>query len=116
LELSKLTPESTALEVQLRVLQGLHVRAIIGIFKSVVYFLDTTGWVCPIGLKSLRQTTHFVRHFFILMTWHLGGDTAIGLISETAVAFAKGEQLVVFHGLLEFEEKVPLWEESMCLA
>jgi hypothetical protein len=43
LELSKLTPESTELEVQLRVLQGLHVRAIIGIFKSVVYFLDTTG-------------------------------------------------------------------------
>jgi hypothetical protein len=116
LELSKLTPENTDLELQLRVLPGLHVRAVIGVLKSVVYFLDTTGWVCSIGLKSLRQTTHFARHFFIPMTWHLGGDTAISLISKTAVAFAKGEELVVFYGLLEFEAKVPLGEESVRIA
>lgn len=107
-EASKLTSNSEEVQFQLRMFPRLHVRAVIGVLKSTIYFLDTTGWVCSVGLKNLRQTTHFTRHFFIPPTWHMGSEVVIGLISKTAVAFARGEQLIVFHGFLEFEEKVPL--------
>jgi hypothetical protein len=109
---SKLTPESSEVELQAYFPHKLHVRTVIGVVKSTLYFLDTKGWVSSIGLKSLRLATHYTRHFFIPPTWHMGGDVVVGMVSKTAVAFARGEQLIVFHGFLEFEEKVPLGEEK----
>jgi WD40 repeat protein len=108
----KLTIDSREVDLQVYIPHKLHVRTVIGVVKSTLYFLDTKGWVSSIGLKSLRLATHYTRHFFIPPTWHMGGDVVIGMVSKTAVAFARGEQVIVFHGFLEFEEKVLLGEEK----
>jgi hypothetical protein len=112
LDASRLTSESKEASIQVRALPKLHVRAVVGVLKSALYFLETTGWVCSVGLKNWGRATHYTRHFFIPPTWHMGGDVVIGMISKTAVAFARGEQLVVFHGFVELEEKVPFEEEK----
>jgi hypothetical protein len=76
---SGLTAESEEVEVQVCLLPKLQARAAVGVLKSTFYFLDMKGWVCSIGLKNLRQTTHYTRHFFIPPTWHIGSDVVIAL-------------------------------------
>lgn len=108
---TKLTAESKEIDVQVCDLDtkcNLHVRAIVGIIKSTMYFLDTTGWMCSVALKNLRQATHYTRHFFIPPTWYQGAEVVIEMVSKSAVVFSRGEQFVVFHGFLEFDEKVML--------
>ncbi|KAG7294475.1 hypothetical protein NEMBOFW57_004549 [Staphylotrichum longicolle] len=105
---SKLVADTKEVDLQVRVLHKVHVRAVVGVLKSSLYFLDATGWVCSVGLKNLRLAAHYTRHFFIPPTWYMGGDVVIGMVSKTAVVFARGERLIVFHGFLEFEEKVLL--------
>lgn len=53
------------------------------------------------------------------LTWRTGQDVVIKIISNSAVASRRGEQLMILHGFLEFEEKVMLHEdgnggESLC--
>jgi hypothetical protein len=113
LDASKVAPGIEELDhIQERIFHSLHVRKIIGILKSTLYFMDKTGWVCSLGLKNLLHATHYTRHFFIPLTWHVGDTLVISVLSKTAVAFARGEDLIVFHGFLEFEEKVLLEEDS----
>jgi WD40 repeat protein len=109
LDASKLTPETKEADIQVRALPKLHIRAVVGVLKSTLYFLEATGWVCSVGLKNWGHATHYTRHFFIPPTWHMG-DVAIGMISKTAVAFAMGMQVIIFHGFVELEEKVPFEE------
>jgi WD40 repeat protein len=86
----------------------IQVRTVVGVLKHTLYFIDTRGWMSSIGLKHLRQATYYTRHFFIPPTWYMGGDVVIAVVTKTAVAFARGEQLIMFHGFLAFEERVPL--------
>lgn len=76
----------------------LNVQSILGILKSSLFFLDTNGWVCSISLKNLDKATHYMRHFFIPLTWRTGADSVIKMISKTVVAFGRGEQLIIFMG------------------
>lgn len=99
-------------ELPLQVL-GTHTRQLnpqhlIGCLKSLLFFLDTGGWVCSINLKSLKDATHYTRHFFIPLSWRTSSDAVVKVVSKSALVFARGEQLIVFHGFLEFEEKVSL--------
>lgn len=57
------------------------------------------------SLKTLSQATYYTRHFFIPLTWRSGLGSVIRIISKTAVAFGRAEQLAVFHEFLKFEEK-----------
>jgi hypothetical protein len=87
-----------------------HIKVPIGLVKSLLYFLDAQGWICSISLKAITDIKYYTRHFFIPLTWQTGAELSLSIISKSSVAFAHHDQLVVFHGFLEFEEKV-LFEE-----
>ncbi|KAK4186217.1 hypothetical protein QBC35DRAFT_501687 [Podospora australis] len=108
LDASKLNSSTTEVKLQTQELNTFKVQAILGVLKSSLYFLDAKGWVCSVSLKSLQEAIQYTRHFFIPPTWHTGGDVVIRILSKSAVAFARNEQLFVFHGFLEFEEKVAM--------
>lgn len=105
LDASQTKPETKTVAFHTRKIEALGLQAVIGLIRSTLYFLDSSGWVCSISLKNLDRATSFTRHFFIPPTWHTGGHVIINVISKTAVAFARGEKLIVFHGFLEFDEK-----------
>lgn len=86
----------------------MSIQHLIGCLGSSLFFLDAGGWVCSINRKNLKEANHYTRHFFIPLTWRIGSNPVVKIISKTALAFGRGEQLIVFHGFLEFEEKVPL--------
>ena len=107
-----MTLNDTTKKISLKVLsthaEQLKFQQLLGITKSNLFFLDAGGWVCSIKTKDLEEATHYTRHFFIPQTWRTGSDAIVKIISKSALAFGRGEQLIVFHGFLEFEEKLPL--------
>ncbi|ESA44246.1 hypothetical protein GE21DRAFT_1831 [Neurospora crassa] len=112
---SQVTPETKSLALPTRNIEVVGLQTVAGLIRSTLYFLDTNGWVCSISLKNLDRTSYFTRHFFIPPTWHTGGNVVIKVISKTAVALARGEKLIVFHGFLEFGEKV-LFDEKVIIS
>ncbi|KAB5533557.1 hypothetical protein GE09DRAFT_363721 [Coniochaeta sp. 2T2.1] len=108
IRLIDLNPNTTYIPMQSRHVPSLAIKSLLGVLRSSLYFLDTTGWVCSISLKNLVEATHYTRHFFIPPTWFSGGTVVARIVSKTAVVFARVEQLVVFHGFLEFEEAVAI--------
>ncbi|KAI3327538.1 hypothetical protein HD806DRAFT_483191 [Xylariaceae sp. AK1471] len=89
-----------------------HVNVPIGLVKSSLYFLDTKGWVCSISLRAITDIKHYTKHFFVSLTYQAGVELSLSIISRSSVAFAHHDQLLVFHGFLEFEEKVSSEEAS----
>ncbi len=89
-----------------------NVKRVLGILRSSLFFLDTGGWICSIGLKSINSASSYTRHFFIPTTWQTGVDPIISIVSKSTVAFGRGEQLILFQGFLEFEDKVVFNEEN----
>ncbi|KAH7324678.1 hypothetical protein B0I35DRAFT_388611 [Stachybotrys elegans] len=108
MDVSKTTTDTQELILQHKKSETLNIQSLLGCLKSTLFFLDKGGWVCSIGLKNLNQATHYTRHFFIPLTWRTGPDCMIKIVSKSIVAFGRGEQLVVFHGFLEFEERVAI--------
>jgi WD40 repeat protein len=106
-ETSNITAETKEVPLQVLKYDSLNIQSLLGCFRSSLYFLDTSGWVCSITLKILSKATQYTRHFFIPHTWRTGADV-IKIISKTAVAFGRGEWLIIFQGSLELDEKVPL--------
>ncbi|CAI4213378.1 unnamed protein product [Parascedosporium putredinis] len=106
LETSKITSETQDISLQMLRTGSLNVQAVLGCTRSKLFILDTNGWVCSVGLKNLSKATQYTRHFFIPLTWRAGGGIVIKAISKTAVAFGRGEQLIILHGFLELEEAV----------
>ncbi|KAI1821720.1 hypothetical protein F4861DRAFT_445652 [Xylaria intraflava] len=88
------------------------IKALVGLAKSSLYFLDAQGWVCSIGLKGITDAKHYTRHFFIPLTWQTAEEVALSITLRNGVAFAHNDQLVVFHGFLDFEETVFFQEGS----
>ncbi|KAK0372897.1 hypothetical protein CLIM01_09749 [Colletotrichum limetticola] len=107
-EASKITTTADSITSQSLRITSAPIQCVIGCIRSSLFFLDTAGWVCSINLRHLAEASHFTRHFFIPLTWRTGTDIVIKVVSKTAVAFGRGEQLIIFHGFLEFEEKVAL--------
>ncbi|KZL79517.1 hypothetical protein CI238_05843 [Colletotrichum incanum] len=108
IDASKLSNVTEEVQIQTLHADSLSLQSVIGCLRSSLFFLDMSGWLCSINLKHLKQTTHFTRHFFIPLMWQTGTDIVIRIVSKTAVAFGRGEQLIIFHGFLEFEEKVEI--------
>lgn len=106
-ETSNITAETTGVPLQVLKYDSLNIQYLLGCLRSSLYFLHTSGWVCSITLKTLSKATQYTRHFFIPHTWRTGADV-IKIISKTAVAFGRGEWLIIFQGFLELDEKVPL--------
>ncbi|PGH13282.1 hypothetical protein AJ80_06392 [Polytolypa hystricis UAMH7299] len=70
----------------------------IGIYGSLLLFLDIDGWICSLSIGSQKTEASYSRHFFIPFTWY----SASGLIWQTttkgAVALAHKDELIIFHG------------------
>ncbi|RYO92405.1 hypothetical protein DL766_000375 [Monosporascus sp. MC13-8B] len=100
-------PDTTQLEVALvRKKLHPHIKVAIGLFRSALFFLDTRGWVCSIGVKAIADVKFYTRHFFIPPAWQTAPQLALKVITKNSVAFAHQDQLKIFHGFLDFEEKV----------
>lgn len=106
------TLNSTATETSLQVLKNevgqLKIQKLLGFLKSSLFFLDAGGWVCSININNMEDRTYYTRHFFIPPTWRTGSDAVVKIVSKSTLAFGRGEQLIIFHGFLELEERVPL--------
>ena len=83
-------------------------KAIIGVHKSLLLFLDINGWVCSLNIGSPRPVTSYTKHFIIPFTWHSFGDLLFQVTKKGSVAFVRRDELVVFHGGMDFEETVEL--------
>lgn len=85
-----------------------EIKIIIGIYKSLLLFLDINGWVCSINIVNPQPENSYTKHFIIPFTWHSVGDLLFQITRKGSVAFVRRDELVVFHGGLDFEEKVVL--------
>ncbi|KAI1084013.1 hypothetical protein F5B20DRAFT_526327 [Whalleya microplaca] len=83
-----------------------RVRVVIGLSKSSLFFLDRKGWICSIDLKTSAAMDFYTRHFFIPLTWQTSPDLRLCITSRSTIAIAHEDQLMIFHGFLDFEEKV----------
>lgn len=82
------------------------IKVIVGVYKSLLLFLDVNGWVCSINVGGVRQELSYTRHFFIPFTWHSVGELIFRTTMKGTIAFARRDQLVVFNGGIEFVENV----------
>ncbi|RYO99334.1 hypothetical protein DL764_006835 [Monosporascus ibericus] len=107
LEVANIGHDTTQLEVALvRKKLHSHIKVAIGLFRSSLYFLDTRGWICSIGVKAIADVKFYTRHFFIPLAWQTASQLALKVITKNSIAFAHQDQLKIFHGFLDFEEKV----------
>ena len=83
------------------------IKAIIGSYKSLLLFLDSSSWVCSMNIGGTRQETHFTKHFFIPFTWYSGSQPVMTVTPKGNVVFGAKGRLVAFHGGFKFEKSVP---------
>ncbi|KAK4146411.1 uncharacterized protein C8A04DRAFT_25632 [Dichotomopilus funicola] len=90
------------------------IKSLLGIHRSNLFFVSGRGWVCSIGLKTLKTSTSYVRHFFVPSVWQTGGsaDLIARVVSKGTVAMAHRDEVVVLQGFLEFEHKTAFGEEE----
>jgi hypothetical protein len=128
LDLAALTDPSSTTRLQItctaRQLVS-HVRSVLGVYRSSLFFMSGRGWVCSISLKNLASASgggssgsgsgkagYYVRHFFIPSVWQTGGEPIARVVSKTSVAMAYRDEVVVLQGFLEFEHKAVFEEEA----
>jgi hypothetical protein len=84
-----------------------HVKIVIGLYKSLLYFVDVKGWVSSVALKGLQPAVEYTRHFFIPRSWMVGETLLLRLMPKSnSVSMAHQDDLLVFRGFLDLEEKV----------
>jgi hypothetical protein len=59
-----------------------------------------------LSLKNLDKATGYTRHFFIPKMWQIGSAQNCRVVSRNVIALGRRSELLVFHGFLDFEEKV----------
>jgi WD40 repeat protein len=90
-----------------------HVKVVIGLYKSLLYFVDAKGWVSSVTLKGLQSAVEYTRHFFIPGSWMVGEHLLLRLMAKSnSVAMAHQDDLLVFQGFLDLEEKVAFAMEA----
>ncbi|SPQ27547.1 ba20391f-efb7-42e8-bde8-8fceab49913d [Thermothielavioides terrestris] len=93
-----------------------HVKVVIGLHKSLLYFVDVKGWVSSVTLKGLQSAAEYTRHFFIPRSWMVGENlhVLLRLMPRTnSIAMAHQDDLLIFQGFLDLEEKVAFAMEPM---
>ncbi|KAK4043380.1 hypothetical protein C8A01DRAFT_43694 [Parachaetomium inaequale] len=109
LDVSGLDPTTTTSMSAKCLSKGLlaHVKVVIGLYKSLLYFVDVKGWVSSVTLKGLQSAVEYTRHFFIPGSWMVGERLLLRLMAKSnSVAMAHQEDLLIFQGFLDLEEKV----------
>jgi WD40 repeat protein len=83
-------------------------KAVVGTYKSWLVYLQHGGWVCSVNLDTIVKEKFYIRHFFIPLNWHGTAVNPMGVTQKGSIVIAVGDEVVVFHNGLDFEEKVPL--------
>ena len=89
------------------------IKAIVGVYRSLLLFLDVNGWVCSINIGSVRQEQDYTKHFFIPFTWHSVGELVFRTTVRGSVVFARRDEIVTFHGGIDFAEKITFSQEPI---
>ncbi|KAL1881783.1 hypothetical protein Daus18300_000836 [Diaporthe australafricana] len=111
-DVSQLQPDSERVPTRCaKQLLESNVKRVLGLHKSSLLFLDSKGWICSVS-KNLSDARSYTRHFFVPPTWMVEMDLLIKIGSKSSVALVHRDDLVVFHGFLDCEEKVPLRKET----
>jgi WD40 repeat protein len=106
---SRLHPKTDSVSSRANYVQlAAEIKAVVGIYKALLLFLDHNGWVCSVGIEGSGVEKSYTRHFFIPYGWHSGGDLIFRCTSKGAVVLARRDEIAVFHRGLDFEEKVVL--------
>jgi WD40 repeat protein len=84
-------------------------KAIVGMYKAWLIFLNHDGCVCSINMDTAANDKYYLRHFFVPGQWHRTlGNTSIAITQKGSVIMAVNSELVIFHNGLDFEEKVEI--------
>ena len=98
-------------EINLKPIYGPLVRdikAFIGVYRSQVFFLNHDGWICSIDVnKNAPDDSSCARHFIIPLRLQAATRTLLMTVtSRGSVALVVDHELAIFHGGLDFEERV----------
>lgn len=87
-----------------------HIKSVIGRYDSSLVFLTHNGWICSLNIDDPNEPqASYVKHFFIPFRFHsTNGDLLMLITINGSVVVAYGDELVVFHSGLGFEEEVEL--------
>lgn len=81
----------------------------IGLYEDSLVFLTHQGWVCSLKVSSVREETHYTRHFFIPFRYHNNtSSTVMDVTCKGSIIVAFRTEVIIFAGGLIFEEKVSL--------
>ena len=85
-----------------------NLKAVVGYYKSTLVFLSHEGWICSLNLDTLsKRQDCYSKHFFVPSRYHiLDGSLGMLVTAKGSVIFPHGDELVVFHNGLEFNEHV----------
>ena len=91
-----------------------QMKCIIGVSKSDLIFLDNDGWVCSLKIEQTAKERFYVKHFFIPYGWHsTRANFSMGVTEKGAIFMAVRDELAVFHGGLDSEEKTPVGDADI---
>ena len=85
---------------------AVKIKAVIGIHKSSLLFLDHDGWVCSVEVENIGSERFYLKHFFIPYGWHSGAEPIMRSTAKGLVILARRDEMIVFQRGLEFDEKV----------
>ncbi|KAK4186125.1 hypothetical protein QBC35DRAFT_554885 [Podospora australis] len=108
LDLSTIGPDTTTVKVDCTPRKLIsHIRSVLGVYRSNLYFMSGRGWVCSISLKNLSSAKSYTRHFFIPSVWQTGSgtETIAKVVNKTTVAMAHRDEIAVLSRFLEFKHK-----------
>lgn len=88
-----------------------NVKRVLGLHKSSLLFLDSRGWICSVS-KNLSDAKSYTRHFFVPQIWMAETELLIRIVSKSSVALVHRDELIVFRGYLDCEEKVPFRKDT----
>ena len=85
------------------------IKSIIGVYKSLLLFLDHDGWVCSLSIDDIKKDQVYNKHFFVPLQWHSTVRNMPMLVTRRGhVVMGIKNEIAVFHHGLDFEERVSL--------
>ncbi|KAH0556206.1 hypothetical protein GP486_005865 [Trichoglossum hirsutum] len=93
----------------------LHMKRILKIQRSNVFFLSRNGWICSLSMRDVydQACRYYTRHFFIPPYWRMAEESVIEVVRERdSVALAYGDGLILFSAFLDGGKKVYFPEEA----
>ena len=83
------------------------IKIAIGVHEDALVFLTYQGWICSLKLNGLTEETFYSRHFFVPFRYHSAASSQTTYVSPKGNVFiAYKDELIIFSGGLDFEDKI----------